>query len=61
MMQITNNKKKKWAVFGLLLTFIFFSSDGFNKVGWDGNFGRHVMIFFYLLIILVSFMQRKKT
>lgn len=60
MMQITNNKKKKWAVFGLLLTFIFFSSDGFNKVGWDGNFGRHVMIFFYLLIILVSFMQRKK-
>lgn len=59
-MQKIIDRKKKWVVFGLLLAFIFFSTDGFNKVGWDGNFGRHIMIAFYLIIMIVSFIQRKK-
>lgn len=58
--QTNSIKKKSWVVFGFLLTFIFFSTDGFNKVGWDGDFGRHIMIAFYLLIMLISYLQRKK-
>lgn len=40
---------KKWITFCLLLAFIFFSSDGLNKIGWNANLGRHVMIIFYIV------------
>lgn len=52
---------KKWITFCLLLAFIFFSSDGLNKIGWNANLGRHVMIIFYIMLVIVSFLQRSKT
>ena len=55
-----NRNAKKWVTFILLLIFVFFATDGFNKVGWNSNLARHVMISFYIGILILTLLQGPK-